>query len=218
MRSALPALSLVLVQTGRSAPTFLSHLGDSWAYATLGLSSIITEEFAPIVAGLAAYEGHLGLWRAFLAIAIGSWAAGVALYALGRWRGTWVRKRWPRARPQITRALAFVRRHPWRASLLVRFAIGARVVLPIACGAARLRWIIFLVASAISSVVWSAIFVLVGWMFGETALLVLGTVRRYDDYLVALIAIALLVAFIVLRRRSRARPVPDPAERLPGTL
>jgi len=214
---------LFLLQAAEGATryqTLLSHLADAWAYVALGLSSIITEEFAPIVAGLAAYEGHLGLKRAFWAITIGSWAAGVALYALGRWRGTWIRKRWPKARPQITRALAFVRRHPWRASLLVRFAIGARIVLPVACGAARLRWITFLAASAISSALWSAIFVGLGWAFGETALRILGTVRRYDDYLVLVIAIALLIAFVIFRRRARARaaePSPSP-DKLPGAL
>ena len=215
-----PAVVAALAQHHSTYHTLLSHLAEAWAYAALGASSILTEEFAPIVAGFAAHEGHLGLLRGWLAVVVGSWGAGVGLYALGRWRGSWVRKRWPRLRPHLTRALAFVRRHPWRASLLVRFAVGARIALPIACGAARLPWVTFLGASAISSALWSLLFVVLGWAFGDAALLVLGHVRRYDDYLVAAIAVALLVTFLILHRRAQertARGLESP-DRLPGDL
>jgi len=40
------------------------------------------------------------------------------------------RKRWPRFRRVIIQSVALVRRHPWRASLLVRFAWGLRLPLP----------------------------------------------------------------------------------------
>ena len=114
--------------------TLLSHLAEVWAYVTLAASGIITEEAAPIVGGFAAHEGHLGITRVILACALGTWSAGVGLYALGRWRGKWVRKRFKRAGRYVTRLIVFVRRRPWRSAFAVRFAFGARIVLPIACG------------------------------------------------------------------------------------
>ncbi len=192
--------------------TLLSHLAEVWAYVTLGASGIITEEAAPIVGGFAAHEGHLGFVRVVLACAIGTWAAGVGLYALGRWRGKWVRKRFRRVGRYVTRLLVFVRRRPWRSTFAVRFAFGARIVLPIACGAARLRIPVFLIGSAIASVVWAALFATLGWLFGETALLILGHIRRYEDVIAALLVAGVVLVFVVLIKRRQAPPLIDQPE------
>jgi membrane protein DedA with SNARE-associated domain len=172
---------------------------------TLGASGIITEEAAPIIGGFAAHEGHLGLIRVMIACAAGVWIAGIGLYALGRWRGRWIRSRFPRVRMYMAPLLVFVRRSPWRSLLAVRFAFGVRIVLPIACGAARLRVPVFLVGTAIAAVLWSVIFTLVGWLFGESAMLVLGHIRRYEDVAAGLIIVAILLVFLLVIRRRKAR-------------
>ena len=56
----------------------------------------------------------------------------------------------------MLRTLKIVRRHPWRASIAVRWAYGLRLTLPIACGAARLPLLIYLIGARISAVTWSA--------------------------------------------------------------
>jgi len=194
--------------------TLLSHLAEAWAYVTLGASGIITEEAAPIVGGFAAHEGHLGFFRVVLACALGTWGAGVGLYAVGRWRSRWVRKRFRKVGRYVTRMLVFVRRSPWRSAFAARFAFGARIVLPIACGAARLRLPIFLIGSAIASVIWATIFTVVGWLFGETALLVLGHIRRYEDLIAGLLIAAVVLVFVVIIRK---RKKPGLLERDSGT-
>ena len=183
--------------------TFLSRLAEAWAYVTLGASGIITEEAAPIVGGFAAHEGHLGFFRVVLACSLGVWIAGIGLYALGRWRSRWLRKRFRKMGRYVTRMLVFVRRSPWRSAIAVRFAFGARIVFPIACGVARLRLSVFLIGTAIASVLWAFVFTIVGWLFGETALLVLGHIRRYEDEIaVFLIAVVVLVFVVLIRRRQ----------------
>jgi membrane protein DedA with SNARE-associated domain len=185
--------------------SFLSRLAEAWAYISLGASGIITEEAAPIVGGFAAHEGHLGFFRVVLACSLGTWLAGIGLYALGRWRSRWLRKRFRKLGRYVTRMLVFVRRSPWRSAIAVRFAFGARIVFPIACGAARLRLPVFLIGTAIASVLWATVFTIVGWLFGETALLVLGHLRRYEDEIaVLLVAGVAIVFFVVIRRRQMA--------------
>jgi membrane protein DedA with SNARE-associated domain len=192
--------------------TLLSHLAEFWAYVTLGASGIVTEEAAPLVGGFAAHEGHLGFVRVVLACAIGVWAAGVGLYALGRWRGKWVRKRFRRVGRYVTRLLVFVRRRPWRSTFAVRFAFGARIVLPIACGAARLRLPVFLIGTAIASVVWAVLFATLGWLFGETALLVIGHIRRYEDVFAGLLVAGVVLVSVILIKRHRPPPLIDQIE------
>lgn len=175
-----------------------------WWYASLATTGIITEEATPLIGGLGAHDGYISLVLAGFAVALGTWVAGILLYWIGRWRGAWVRQRFPSTRRVMLRALKIVRRHPWRASLAIRFAYGLRLTLPIACGAARVPIILFLIGSAISALAWGYAFTILGWAFGHTLLLVLKQVRQYEWYVVAVIIIAVAIAFWIAHRRHVA--------------
>jgi membrane protein DedA with SNARE-associated domain len=183
----------------------VAALHQLWAYITLGATGIITEEATPLIGGLMAHDRYLRLSTVGLSVAGGTWLADLGLYYVGRWQGKWARRRWPRLRQWMVRTFKVVRRHPWRASVAVRWAYGLRLTLPIACGAAHLPLPIYLIGSAISCVTWSIVFTAIGWAFGETTLIILGHVRRYENYLVGLIVLLLAIGVWIVR----ARHVPD---------
>jgi membrane protein DedA with SNARE-associated domain len=190
-----------LLQAATTHPGALSFLQRLWAYLTLGATGIITEEATPLIGGLAAQTRTLQITAVGLWIAGGTWVADLGLYYIGRLHGHWARKRWPRIRTVMLTAFKIVRRHPWRASVAVRWAFGLRLTLPIACGAARVPLFIYAVGSAISCLTWSFAFVWLGWAFGHTVLIVLGHVRRYEKYLIAVIVLVIFIAFRVMRRK-----------------
>lgn len=208
--TVLDALATVLqpsraADTAAAAATTAGRLLEVWQYVALGGSSIVTEELAPVLGGIAAHERQLGLVRVIVACAVGSWAGMLVFYVLGRWRGQWAAARWPRVGAQMARVLGPVQRRPWRASIATRFAIGVRWVLPAACGAAHVPLWLYLSGSALSSLLWAPPFALLGWAFGETAVVF---VDRFKDYSAAVTAalLAALVAFLVVRwQRARRR-------------
>lgn len=181
----------------------VSWLSELWLYVTLGASSMLAEEAAPLIGGFAAHEGRLALVPVVVAIGVGTWVLTVLLYFVGRSRDRWVRKQFPRFRGFLLRAFKVVRRHPWRASLLVRWVFGLRLALPIACGAARVPVPLFLAASALSCFAWTAVFVGLGWVFGETAQRVLRRVARYDEWVIGVIAVATAIGWYISRKRRR---------------
>ena len=184
-----------------------------WKYTALGATSIVGEEANPILGGIAVRHGGAGLFGVIVAVMLGTWVASILLYLVGRWRINWVRHRWPDKRRLLTNALAAVRRRPWQASLAVRFAYGLRLPLPIACGAARVPFSLYLIASGISSLVWGAGFTLLGLALGRTALRALMFTQRLDVRL-ALVALvlAIVLAVMVRRRRANARAVTVPID------
>jgi membrane protein DedA with SNARE-associated domain len=195
---------LVLLQGASMAarhPHAAAALHRLWAYVTLGVTGIVTEEAAPLIGGLAAHDHYLRLSAVGLWVAGGTWVADLGLYYIGRWRGKWARNRWPRLRIWMLRTFRIVRRHPWRASVAVRFAYGLRLTLPIACGAARLPLWIYLIGSAVSCLVWAFFFTILGWGFGRTVLIFMGHVRRYENYLIGIIILAMAIAFWLMRKR-----------------
>jgi len=185
-----------------------THLQRLWAYITLGTTSIITEETSPMIGGLAVHNHHLRFSLVVLWVAAGVWGADIVLYYLGRWRGRWLRQRWPVLRGVILRALRVVRRHPWRSSLAVRFAYGLRFTLPIACGAARLPVALYLIGSAISAFLWALAFTSMGWMVGRTTR-ALGWHPRVHElpFMVGLVVVGIAVYFIARRRHLEDRTV-----------
>lgn len=192
--------------------TFLQKL---WAYITLGAMGFLVEEAAPLFGGVQAYDQNLRLVSAILAVATGTWVTGLGLYALGRWQSRSVRKRWPRLRPLVLEAAAIVRRHPWRTSLGVRFAFGLRIPLPIACGVARVPMWLFFTASAISCVVWSAIFTFTGFWLAQFAEEMIGEVRRYVPVIGTILLALTFVGAWWMRRRHVAEKTARVLDRLP---
>lgn len=191
----------MLLQIAASQPPAADILERLWAYITLAATGIITEEATPLIGGLAAHDGRLRLSLVGMWISGGTWVADFGLYYIGRWRGDWAKKRWPRLRRFMYRALRVVRRHPWRSSIAVRWAYGLRLTLPIACGAAKIPVWLFAIGSAISCLTWSFTFTILGWGFGRATLRILGHVRRYEKFLVAAILLALLAVFWFMRKR-----------------
>ena len=186
---------------------------------TLGASTIVTEELTPIVGGLAASQGELGLKRVMISIALGGWIATTLLYLLGAWRGRWVRRRWPKVGRYMKRALRAVRRRPWRSALAVRFAFGARLLLPLACGAAHLPLWLYFIGSAVSSIVWAVLFTEVGYLFGEAAVTALRRMEHYDQYVAAvLIGVGVVGLLIYRQRRQRRRQQSRATDRTAGAL
>jgi membrane protein DedA with SNARE-associated domain len=179
-----------------------------WKYTALGATSIVGEEANPILGGIAVRHGGAGLFGVIVAVMLGTWVASILHYYIGRWRIDWVRRRWPDKRRLLTGALMIVRRNPWRASLAVRFAWGLRLPLPIACGAARVPFSLYLVGTGISSLVWGVTFTLLGFALGRTALRALMFTQRMDVRLaIVAVVLTIVLAMMVRKRRANARAV-----------
>ncbi|HET9452864.1 MAG TPA: VTT domain-containing protein [Gemmatimonadaceae bacterium] len=177
--------------------TFLERM---WAYVTLGAMGLVWEEVSPLLGGLAAHDRNLALVSVIGAVALGTWIAGLGVYFLGRWRGRWIWKRWPGTRRVILNSIAIVRRHPWRASLLARFAYGLRIAVLLACGAGRVPLRVYALGTAVSCLVWSLGFTLLGWVLGRTTERVLGQVQRFEPILGAVMIAAVALAAVWLHR------------------
>jgi membrane protein DedA with SNARE-associated domain len=154
-----------------------------------------------LAGGLLVHDGRLTFELVVFWIAAISWAGGMGVYALGRWLGRWLRRRWPGTRRIILRVVRVVRRHPWRASVAVRFAFGLRYTLPLACGVSRVPVAVFAIGSAASALLWASLYTALGWGFGRTVLAIFDHVRRYEKQLVVAILVGTAIAFVLMRRR-----------------
>lgn len=207
MRVYIPTVMFRLIfPAALAAGSWASTLSDSlWTYIVLGASTILTEEVGPIFGGIAANNGELRLLRVIVAISIGGWLATFLLYILGRWKWELIRRRFPRVRSPGTVALRVVRNNPLKASFFVRFAFGLRLVLPMACGAARVSPYVFLPVSLAGSAVWTTVFALLGYAAGEAAMQSVGKIGRVGQIIGAVLITAGVLSAVAWQRRRRER-------------
>jgi membrane protein DedA with SNARE-associated domain len=185
---------------------WLEAVTDSvWTYVILGGAAIVAEELATIFGGIAAHEGELQLARVIVSITVGGWVATTLLYLLGRWKWDFIRRRVPRVRATGTLALRAVRRNQLKASLLVRFAFGLRVVLPIVCGAAKVPVYIYLPLTLLGSAIWTVLFTLIGYAAGEAAVQTLGHLDRVGEIIGAVLITVAVLGFVRWQRIRRER-------------
>ena len=82
------------VPPGGDVRTPAARLGT---YLALAVGPILAEELTPLGAGAAASQHEIALWPAVIVMTLGGWIATGLLYAFGRWRAEWIRRRFPRA-------------------------------------------------------------------------------------------------------------------------
>lgn len=174
-----------------------------WSYVTLAVSTIFTQELGALVGGFAAEQGHLQFTGVVAVCSAAVFGESLALYALGRWRAAWVRLRLRKSPPIVRKLLSAMRWNPWRSTIIARFAFGARIALPMACGAARVPPWIFVTGTAVAAVVWSVIVVSLGWAFGQGAVLLVGELKKYEGVATAVLVLLVIAAFWALKRRQR---------------
>ncbi len=184
----------------------------AWIYLAVGLlvffettalvGFVIHGELALLVAGVAAERGDASL-PVIVVLAWGAAVAGdVVSLLLGRRLGRpFLERHGPRFRlgePQLTRIEGFFARHGRKAVLLGRFTGLLRATVPFVAGSSGMPLRRLLPASAISALLWTVTFVVLGYVFSESFTNAGETATR-----VALVLILVTGAGFVVRSRLR---------------
>ena len=148
-------------------------------------------EAAVIVGGAMAAQGYWPWWAIWLVGAVPATVGHQLYYLLGRWFGPRLLARFPeRSQPAIERARTRVLEHSTQIMVMMRFAYGIRVPLPIICGVVKVPWRKYVLYNFATALVWSLVFTMLGFIFGVVAQSVL---RRVSGY-----AAAVTIAAIAL--------------------
>ncbi len=153
--------------------------GSTWTYAILfaiclgdAVLPLLPSETAVIVCGVQAARGELSLgWVIFIG-ALGAFAGDNTSYALGRWLGDPVVKRFfsgQRARERLDWASRFLEERGSYVLIVARFIPGGRTAATFTSGLVRLPWLTrFVPYVALAAVLWATYGALLGYAGGKT--------------------------------------------------
>ena len=184
------------------------------ALGYIGIFSIVLAEsgiligfFLPgdsllLTAGLLASQDVLSLPWLLVIIPI----AAIAGDSIGYWFGTFIGPRiFTREdsfffnKGHVERASAFYKKHGPKALVLARFLPVIRTFIPILAGVGRMDYNKFLVYNAVGGILWSVVFVLLGYFLGR----VVPNIEHYIVPIIATVIILSLIPTVIEWRRNR---------------
>jgi membrane protein DedA with SNARE-associated domain len=208
-----------LVDWAVSLMEVIGPAGAGLAIALENLSPPLPSEVILPMAGLTASRGTFTLFEALLWTTLGSIVGAFLLYGLGRWLGAErlraLAAKVPLMHPEdIDSTVAWFERHGGKAVFFGRMLPIFRSLISIPAGVTRMPVWRFGLLTAAGSLVWNTVFVLAGFLLGESW----HVVEMYADILqyVVIGAAAIGIAWFVyvrtrtlLQRRQDASPASD---------
>ena len=190
---------------------FLAHFGYVAVFAALavgGLGVPVPEELTQLTAGALSHEGILDVRLAIPVVWAGILFGDSVLFFLARRHGPRLletraarRVLTPARREKLERHF---RRHAFWTVVAARHAGGVRFAAFALAGASGVRPVTFIAADALSALVSVPLVVGAGWLFWEHLSQARRGVRLVELGVLAAVALGVLVAVLVRRRRGRA--------------
>lgn len=139
--------------------------------------------------------GHVDGTYALVCASLGAFFGDSLSYWVGHRYGPQLRQRWPfRKHPQwLEHGEAAFRRHGMKSIVMARYVGAIRPFVPAIAGMLKMRLRQYVPASLVAAVLWSATFLVPGWVFGTSLELVAAVAGRLA---VVLAVVLVLVALI----------------------
>lgn len=184
------------------------------AFGALGVAFLMVLEnlFPPIpselilpFAGFLVGRGEIGFLPALIASTAGSLSGALILYALGRWGGRNLILRYGRylrvKEADLDRAEGWFDKYDEWVVLFGRMVPGVRSVVSIPAGMLRTPFLRFVLLTTAGSAAWNTLLLGAGWYLGENWQQIEGFVGSLSNFVLVLVAVALVAAAIWWWRR-----------------
>jgi membrane protein DedA with SNARE-associated domain len=180
----------------------LQEFLHNFGYLALFLGTFFEGETILVLAGFLAFRGYMDLNYVIVVAFFGSYAGDQLWYFLGRKHGRKLLARKPRWQLLGDRALAHIRKHPDIWVLSFRFVYGLRTVMPVAIGLSGYPPRRYLLLNGIGAAVWATALGLAAFHFGSILESMLGSVKKYELWVLGALLVLGLGLWIWRRVKS----------------
>jgi membrane protein DedA with SNARE-associated domain len=180
----------------------LQEFLHNFGYLALFLGTFFEGETILVLAGFLAFRGYMDLNYVIVVAFFGSYAGDQLWYFLGRKHGRKLLARKPRWQLLGDRALVHIRKHPDIWVLSFRFVYGLRTVMPVAIGLSGYPPRRYLLLNGIGAAVWATALGLAAFHFGAILESMLGSVKKYELWVLGALLVLGLGLWIWRRVKS----------------
>lgn len=171
----------------------VNGLISQYGYWALLIGCLAEGETFTLLGGVAAHEGLLHYGWVVLVAALGGTIGDQILFFIGRHYGTRILRRFKKHQDKIVKANKMIRRRPTLFVIGVRFMYGFRLIGPIIIGSSKLNPVKFFLLNITGALLWSLIFVSLGYIGGQVITPWLHQLDQHLKHLLWLVAALALV-------------------------
>jgi membrane protein DedA with SNARE-associated domain len=179
----------------------LMHTLSQYALLAVAVGTFFEGEVALLVAGVAAWRGHLELPPVIMVAALATFVADFLHYYAGRRYGPALLRRFPSLHARSERVNHLMCRHHLPLIFSMRFLYGLRSAGLVVFGMTDVPMHRFLLLNFISTVVWAIAVTLAGYFFGGAIERVLTNVEPYQIWFAGVLLLLLSITWAWLRLR-----------------
>lgn len=188
---------------------FWIGLLETYKYWIVVGGALLEGEMVLILAGAAAYHGHMNLQMVMLISFLGALFHDHLLFFIGRKYGDKIIYRQNRWQDRINKVVNLIHKYDRYFIMSFRFIYGIRTITPIVIGSSTISLRKYFSLVVISAALWSVIVSYIGYSFALALDVVLEKFARYQKYFAVALAIlvSLIYVFIKWRRARKAKKV-----------
>jgi len=179
-----------------------AELISTYGYAAVGIGAFLEGETFLVLGGFAAHSGFLDLHWVIASAFSGAIFGDQLYFYLGRLKGKAVLERRPKWKIKSEKVFARLERNQVWFILGFRFLYGLRVVTPFIIGMSDISRLRFLALNILGTTIWATTITVLGYLFGNALEAVFGNIKKYEIYVLVVLALAGLVAWLISFRRK----------------
>lgn len=181
---------------------YFQQLFEQWGYYIVFFGSLIEGESIMIPASMAAYFGHLNIYKIMVIAFFGTLIADQSLYYVGRYYGRDILKRFPRFDEPSKKAFKLLHDWDYKFILSMRFIYGIRIISPVVVGTSGYPPARFIPLNILAAFLWSVGSGSLGYFLGSVLEIIgYALIERYLlIFSVALLAIVATIAFFAWKK------------------
>ena len=185
----------------------MQQLISQYGYWLMAFGALAEGESFLIAGGIAAKHGLLSIPGLIALAWLGSTVHDCFFFFLGRYAGQWLLRKRPNWNAKIRRVDKVIDRYGSWTVIIMRFLYGIRMIIPTALGMTPMKTSKFIIFDIIGGGIWSTVFVVGGYLFGEVLDVLLHQLSQYENWIGELLILFLIICgvifFIWLWRRKR---------------
>ncbi len=176
-----------------------------YGYVALFIGTFFEGEIVVIVAGLLVHLEYLTPFITFAVVFSATFLGDQFFFSIGRIRGVAFLEKRPRLRKKVAHVHDMLHKHQNKILFGFRFLYGLRIPTLIAIGTSKISNRKFVIINLINSVVWSILFLVGGYFFGDLLATFFADIHHYERQIFLVIGIITLFIWIFSFKRSKRK-------------
>jgi membrane protein DedA with SNARE-associated domain len=176
-----------------------------YGYVALFIGTFFEGEIVVIIAGLLVHLEYFTPLITFGVVFTATFVGDQFFFGIGRLRGKKFLDKRPRLQKKVAHIHDMLHRHQNKILFGFRFLYGLRIPTLIAIGTSEISNKKFVIINFINSIVWSILFLVGGYFFGDLLTAIFTDIHHYERQIFIAIGVITLIIWVFSFKRSKKK-------------